>query len=398
MSTVRLALVLALVAFSADGALSGFSQMGARRPSQDQEVSAAEFETSINRLGSLDYPVRARASRTVRRASAALAIPALIEAASSHKDGYTRFRALVLLTGFNDPRAEALMLQLLADPNDRVRAVAYGWFEHHPNPEAAAKMLPVLEQEASEFVRPSLTRTLAAYDAPDVRPVMTELVSRGQDFFRSIVIEALGDYKAAYAVEPIAEVAKLDGPLQDDAALALGKIGDKKYLPTLAQIQRTAPRERQPAIAAAICLMGVNCAAHEKYLIDALRFAIANPEHQPLLRGAANGLAALAVSGRPTALAALVDVGLPSKDPARAAIALALGTVSMRNTPLLLEWMSKRSDGEAVATLLQESFDMLEEDLEEERFYVTVRRRYWEAAEGSPIRDAAEILIKKLEF
>jgi HEAT repeat protein len=326
------------------------------------------------------------------------AIPRLVEAASHHKDGYTRFRALVLLTGFNDPRADATMLQLLADPNDRVRAVAYGWFEHRPNPEAAAKMLPALEQEASEFVRPALTRSLASYDAPDVRPVMTSLVMRGQDFFRSIVIEALGDYKASYAAAEIAEVARLDGPLQDDAALALGKIGDKKHLTVLAAIQRTAPRERQPAIAAAICLLGTNCVAHERYLRDALKFAMETPDYQPLLRSAANGLAALAVSGRTSALDALVNAGLPAKDPARAAIALAIGTVAMRNTPLLLEWLAKRSDAGPVAELLQESFDMLEEDLEEERFFVTVRRQYWQAAEGSPLRAAAEILIKTLEF
>lgn len=381
MKTLALALLLAVAA-----------------PSAAQEISQAEIDAAVNQLGSLEYPVRSQASRTIRRAPVAAAVPALVEAASTHKDGYTRFRALVLLTGFNDPRADALMLQLLADPNDRVRAVAYGWFEHRPNPAAIAKMLPALEEEASEFVRPSLTRTLAAQESADARKAMTALVSRGQDFFRSVVIEALGDYKAAHAAAAIAEVAKLDGPLQDDAALALGKIGDRKYLPVLAEIQRTAPRERQPAIAAAICLLGVNCAAHEEYLVDALQFAIENPDFQPLLRGAANGLAALAVSGRESALEALVKAGLPSKDPARAAIALALGTVSMRNTSLLLDWMSKRDDGEAVAELLQESFDMLEEDLEEERFFVTVRRSYWAAPEGSPVRNAAEILIKKLEF
>ena len=48
--------------------------------------------------------------------------------------------------------------------------------------------------------------------------------------------------------------------------------------------------------------------------------------------------------------------------------------------------------------LLREAFDMLEEDMEEERFYVTVRRAYWAAATGSPARKIADILIQKLEF
>lgn len=360
--------------------------------------SPADLNGAIDKLGVLDNAVRTEASRTIRRAPPAEAVPALIEAAANHKDGYTRFRALVLLTGFNDPRADALMLSLLADPNDRVRAVAYGWFEHRPNPEAAKRMLAALETEASEFVRPALTRTLAAHDVPETRAAMTALVTRGQDFFRSIVIEALGDYKAAYAGQAIAGVAKLDGPLQDDAVLALGKIGDRTVMPLLAELQRTAPRERQPAIAAAICLLGVNCAAHEKYLVDALRFGVQNPDYQPLLRSAANGLAALAIAGRKPALQALVDAGLPSKDPARETIALAMGTVSMRNTAMFLEWASEQSELDGAAGLLREAFDMLEEDLDEERFYVTVRRGYWQAPEGSPVRAAAETLIRKLEF
>jgi hypothetical protein len=147
-----------------------------------------------------------------------------------------------------------------------------------------------------------------------------------------------------------------------------------------------------------LCLLGVNCGVHEKYLADALAFGIQNPEFQPLLRSAANGLGALAVSGRKSALATLIDSGLAVKDPAREAIALAVATVSMRNTAAFLEFASTRSDVGAIADLLLEAFDRLEEDLDEERFYATVRRSYWAAAEGSAVRKAAETLIKKLEF
>ena len=48
--------------------------------------------------------------------------------------------------------------------------------------------------------------------------------------------------------------------------------------------------------------------------------------------------------------------------------------------------------------LLREAFDMLEEDFEEERFFVAVRRAYWGAAEGSPARKIAASLIDRLEF
>ena len=41
---------------------------------------------------------------------------------------------------------------------------------------------------------------------------------------------------------------------------------------------------------------------------------------------------------------------------------------------------------------------MLEEDFEEERFFVFVRRSYWQAPEGSAARKTADALIQKLEF
>jgi hypothetical protein len=227
---------------------------------------------------------------------------------------------------------------------------------------------------------------------------MTALVMKGHAFFRSIVIEALGDYRAAYAMKPITDVANIDGPLQDDAALALGKIGDKAALPTLAALQRTAPRESQPAIAAAICLLGVNCESHAPFVENSLRFAADNPGFQELLRGSAAALGVLAISGRQDAAVQLIVQGGPARDPARAAIALALGTVAVRNTPLILQVLEQDGMLEPGAALLHEAFDMLEEDYEEERFFATVRRAFWRAPEGSAARRVAETLVQKLEF
>jgi HEAT repeat protein len=307
------------------------------------------------------------------------------------------------------------MLQALTDPNDRLRAAAYAYFEHHPSTDALSIMVPALKREQSEFVRPALTRALAAASVGSspsglartslesgltrtLQDSMRDAVMRGQDFFRSVVIEALGDYKAVYALPEISKVAVLDGPLQDDAALALGKIGDRRALETLPALQRTAPRDLQPTIAAAICLLGVNCSSHVGYLIETLRFSVKNSGFQGLLRSAANGLAAVAATGHPEALAALVVAGLPSRDPARAPIALAIGTVAVRNPVFVLQWLEARREVREVAGLLAEAFDMLEEDFEEERFFVAVRRAYWQAAEGSPTRKTAAALIGLLEF
>jgi HEAT repeat protein len=365
----------------------------------EQPVTAAELAAAIDKLGTVDFPVRMAAGRTVRRADPAMAVPALIKAAGSHPDGYVRFRALVLLSGFNDPRTASVMRSALKVQNDRLRTVAYTYFEHNQDPGVIPILLAAVDTEASEFVRPALTRALAAYGSdPRVRETMKGLVMKGQAMFRSVVIEALGDYKASYALAPITEVAKIDGPLQIDAALALGKIGDKSSLGVLAGLQHSAPRESQPAIAAAICLLGVNCESHEPYLASTLRFAIATIGYQELVRGASSGLASLAVAGRTNAASELIRQGAPTRDPARAAIVLAIGTIALRNTDVMLRALEGEGMLEPGSDLLREAFDMLEEDYEEERFYVAVRRAYWQAPAGSPVRTVCETLIRKLEF
>jgi HEAT repeat protein len=362
-------------------------------------VTAAQLADAIDKLGTLDFEVRTAAARTTRRAAPAIATPALLKAIAEHPDSYVRFRALVILSGFNDERTRDVMRNALDQKNDRLRAVAYTYFEHNPDKTILPKLLAAVDRESSEFVRPALMRSLAAYgDDPQAREVMTGLVIKGQAFFRSVVIEALGDYHAAYAVKPIVEVAKIEGPLQDDAALALGKIGDKSSLSTLSGLQRSAPREAQPAVAAAICLLGVNCQSHERYLVETLRFAIANPGFQELLRAASAALAAVAFSGHPEAAAELITQGAPTQDPARAAIALSIGTVALRNTPLTLKVLAGEGMLAPGADLLRDAFDMLEEDFEEERFFAAVRRAYWQAPAGSPARKVAETLIQQLEF
>ena len=375
------------------------AQAAPRQPDQPATVTAAQVAASIDRLSNLEFPIRMDAARTVRRAAPAIAVPALTQAASSHKDGYVRFRALVLLSGFNAPATRDVMTRMLADPNDRLRSVAYAFFEHNPDPAALPRMIDALKREESEFVRPALTRAIAAHGSEKAaQEVMTKLVMQGQDFFRGAAIEAIGDYKGAYAFASLTMVAKQDGPLQDDAVLALGKIGDKRALETFAPLQRTAPRERQPVIAASICLLGTNCASHQGYLAETLRFGIDQPGFQELVRGSASGLAALAVAGNEEAMRTLIEVGVPSRDPERAAIALAIGTIALRNIPLALKVLETDPKPDGALELLREAFDMLEEDFIEERFFASVRRGYWRAAAGSPARNIAEALIRKLEF
>src|SRR5829696_7996765 len=80
---------------------------GAEPPGE--KVTPAQVKSAIDLLGSLDFPVRMNAARTVRRAESAVAVPALLDAVASHEDSYVRFKALVVLSGFNDLRINDTM-------------------------------------------------------------------------------------------------------------------------------------------------------------------------------------------------------------------------------------------------------------------------------------------------
>jgi hypothetical protein len=405
-AALRLCVLFALCVLGVGGREA--TAQPAQEPAAPQAVGDKELRAAIDKLGDLDYDTRTSASRTVRRAESMQAVPALLQAVAEHRDGYVRYRALVLLTGFNDPRTNDAIRESLKSPNDRLRTVAYSYLEHHPNRAMLPELLAALNTELAEFVRPALIRALAAAgDDPRVQNVLIREATRGEDFFRSAVIEALGDYRAAYAFDVLAKVAVLEGPLQDDAALALGKIGDKRALEILAGLQRSAPRAAQPTIAASICLLGVNCESHENYLIQTLRFADTNPGFQELLRGTSSGLAALGVAGHDGVITPLLEVGIPSRDPVRAPIALALATIALRNTPVMLTFLEKNRmpasnqpvyEERGVLNLLAEGFDMLEEDLDKERFFALVRRTYWQSAEKSTARSLMQRLIGELAF
>jgi HEAT repeat protein len=404
MRSTRSAILCATLvsAVAAGGALRGQTPAAPAATAQErgpQAISAEAVQAAVDQLGNLDFPVRMNAARTLRRAPAETVAPALVRAIESHKDQFVRFRALVLLTAFNDARTAPLMREIVSNPNDRLRTVAYMYYEHNPSTAMIPDLLKALEREESEFVRPALIRALAAQASdPRVRDTLLVEVGRGQDFFRSGVIEALGDYNATYAVEPLMKIAGMGGPLRVDAVLALGKLKDKRAMETLASLQRTAEREVQPSIAAAICLIGINCDSHVPFIIETLKFAEKNIGYQELLRNSVAALVALANKDNREALTALFEVGIPSMDPPRAPMALGVATVAVRNTALMLAFLETYKNPQEAIALIGEGFDMLEEDYEEESFFAAVRRGYWRADEKSATREIGQLLIEKLEF
>jgi hypothetical protein len=360
-----------------------------------------DVKAQIGQLAALDYPVRMNAARALRRVPAAEVVPALTEAIRSHPDQFVRYRALVLLTSFNDRGTGELIRSLLTDKNDRLREVAYKWLEQHPDPAMRFALLSALQTEQAEFVRPALVGALAALgDDPDVRRALIGEVTRGLDFFRSAVIDELGHHRAAYAVEAIGGVALNDGPLQADAILALGRIGGDAAKAALAAVT-AAPPDVRLAMRAAQCLVGgdldgANCDGHLKALIDAATASTASPA---TVRAALHAAAAMAVDGRTAPLTALS--GLASRPAGvRNVAAAALAAAAVRRPDPAIAWLRGLQDTERATAiaLLKDGFASLDEDFAEEQFFAAARASYWSAAENSPARALSVTLIQELEF
>lgn len=361
-----------------------------------QDAPVSRISRDIDALSSFEYPTRINAARMLRRAPAADVVPALDQAIRHHSDQYVRYRALVLLTGFNQPRTSDLMRTLLSSPNDRVREVAYRWFERNPDPGLAPALLAALETEGAEFVRPALLRALAALAHDDVvtRAVLGE-IGRGFDFFRSAVIEALGSRRAAYAVEPIGAMAMSDGVLQDDAVLALGRIGSPRAAEILTSLEMSS-KSVIPAMHAAQCLIGDRCSGRIERLLQAARDSGARADARRAAVGALGAIAERFEEGR----AALIDLARDAKEPIRRDVALALSTVALRQPADTIQWLERLPEGERslLISLLRDGFESLEEDFTEEQFYTAARAAYWKAAEGSLGRATAATLVERLGF
>jgi HEAT repeat protein len=135
-------------------------------PAAPESIPQERLTAAIGQLGNLDFPTRTAASRLVRRTPGSQAVPALLRAVAEHADGYVRYRALVLLTGFNDPRTRDAMRESMTSPNDRLRTVAYSYFEHNPDPafvpDLLAATVPIHACSAPWFVTSTAGKTCSA--------------------------------------------------------------------------------------------------------------------------------------------------------------------------------------------------------------------------------------------
>jgi hypothetical protein len=363
-----------------------------------QQPSSPDLKASIDRLGNFDYATRTVAARTIRRVPASESVPALVQAVRSHPDQFVRYRALVLVTAFNDRGTPDLMRSLFRDRNDRVREVAYRWFAAYPEPAMSRALLASLQSEQAEFVRPALVAALAAIgNDPQVQAALIAEAGRGFDFFRIAVIEALGERRAAYAVDAIAAAAKMDGPIQDDAVLALGRIGGTRATDALASLKPEGA-EVIASLHAAQCLLGQDCAGRIKALMDIATDSRASSQ---AARAAISALGAIATKPEPAAVSELAGLARSSTPGLRDAAAVEFSTLAVRAPEPVLRWLDALTDEaarESAYALVSDGFARLEDDFAKEQFFAAARAGYWKASDGSPSRTRIAALIEKLEF
>ena len=140
-------------------------------------------------------------------------------------------------------------------------------------------------------------------------------------------------------------------------------------------------------------------------MVDTLERAAEGASGSPeLLRGAATAASVLAMSGRDgtmevtAPLNALFDIGIAASGEARGPIALALGTVALRSPQRVQTVLGTRDDLEGSLFLLRDAFDMLDEDMSEERFYMLLRAGYWSEAMTDRERYVFQVAMQVLEF
>ena len=366
-------------------------------PGRPAAQAPADLAANISRLSALDYSTRMNAARAIRRLPAADAVPALVQAVQKHPDEFVRYRAFVLLSSFNDRGTSDLVRGLLRDANDRLREVAYKWLEAHPDPAMAPVLLNSLQTEEAEFVRPAMVSALAALgDDMRVQRALLGEIGRGLDFFRGAVIDALGRRRAAYALDGVAAVAKMQGPLQDDAVIALGRIGGPRALAVLKPLADSPPPALALTLVAAQCLAGEGCDTAIKTIVSSVTAPSAGAA---VIRAGLSGLTAIAAGGSQSATGALMAVA-ERGGVLRDQSAIGIGTVAVMNPDFMLAWLDRmpQASRDAAITLLKDGFDDLEEDFGEEQFFAATRAAYWTAADGSATRSLSSLLIQRLEF
>ena len=95
---------------------------------------------------------------------------------------------------------------------------------------------------------------------------------------------------------------------------------------------------------------------------------------------------------------ALLEIGIPATGPTRVAAARAMAAFAMQQPALALPRLAERRDRAAAVERLREGFEMIDDDLAGEQFFVEIRKAYFAEREDLPTRSVIQAVINALEF
>jgi HEAT repeat protein len=141
--------------------------------------------SALNALGDLGHPV-----------SAAIITPLLTDASEE-----VRWSAVLLLGNLDEPSAHLALLDALEDPSAEVVSLAAGALASRHAQEAVPRLLRLLGNRGKKAA--AAARALGSLGANDSIPLLLEILEGGGDEERAAAAAALGQLKAASAVDSL---------------------------------------------------------------------------------------------------------------------------------------------------------------------------------------------------
>ena len=265
-------------------------------------------------------------------------------------------------------------------------------------------LIAALGREQSEFVRPALTRALAASRR---RPRARAGARAARHAGRGLSSAARSSRRSAtiartYALpERSSTVAKLEARCRTTRSRRSGKIGDPASRAALAELQQTAPTpscsrrlRRRCACLASSCAAQTRTISRRRWCS---RPAIARLSDRCFAARSRAGRARDAGDDRRSS--ALLDAGVPAEDPRARRHRLGVGTWRFRNPGRRARGARERgSDSDGVDRAAARRLRHAVRGLRGGAFLRRGPARLLGGAGGSPRRRVAEALIEKLEF
>ena len=199
-----------------------------------------------------DPKIRSNAIRALGMINDVAALPTLLQALKD-RDAAVRRQAANALGGIRDPQAEDALIQTLQDPNPTVVVVAIHALAPSGAQQAGPELLHLVSGESNRVAR-AAAEALRRVEYDIRRPTPDDLLAPPDtDTETKVVafIAIVGSFDNGNFVKDIAPATKSRaGPVRMAAARALGRLGDRRAVPHLANLLESDPSAEVVQVAA----------------------------------------------------------------------------------------------------------------------------------------------------